>query len=159
MTDDRDYDALAAKLAEVEEMKRLLAMDKINLRGELAGVQGKLAAANDQLDSARHSVTVLEGRADHFKARAEAAEAERDKFHQLWKHTCVRLGKNSLRADAAEAALPAVYRLALEDAAERLLAAVTREYKDHRDYRNAIRALPTPTAAELMARIQTGEKE
>jgi len=69
-----DYDALAAKLAEVEEMKRLLAMDKINLRGELAWVQGKLAAANDQLDSARHSVTVLEGRADHFKARADAAE-------------------------------------------------------------------------------------
>jgi len=31
-------------------MKRLLAMDKINLRGELAGVQGKLAAANDLLD-------------------------------------------------------------------------------------------------------------
>ena len=103
MTDDRDYDALAAKLAEVEEMKRLLAMDKINLRGELAGVQGKL--------------------------------------------------------DAAEAALPAVYRLALGDAAERLLASVTREYNDHRDYRKAIRALPTPTAAELMARIQTGEKE
>ena len=41
-----DYDALAAKLAEVEEMKRLLAMDKINLRGELAGVQGKLAKAD-----------------------------------------------------------------------------------------------------------------
>jgi chromosome segregation ATPase len=133
-----DYDTLAVKLAEVEEMKRLLAMDKINLRGELAGVQGKLAAANDQLDSARHSVTVLEGRADHFKARAEAAEQ---------------------RVATLEAALPAVYRLALGDAAERLLAAVTREYKDHRDYRNAIRALPTPTAEELMARIQTGEKE
>ena len=98
-----DYDTLAVKLVEVEEMKRLLAMDKINLRGELAGVQGKLAAL--------------------------------------------------------EAALPAVYRLALGDAAERLLAAVTREYKDHRDYRNAIRTLPTPTAAELMARIQTGEKD
>jgi hypothetical protein len=38
-----DYDALAAKLTEVEEMKRLLAMDKINLRAELAGVQGRLA--------------------------------------------------------------------------------------------------------------------
>ena len=37
---------LEAKLAEVEEMKRLLAMDKINLRGELAGVQGKLAKAD-----------------------------------------------------------------------------------------------------------------
>ena len=98
-----DYDTLAVKLVEVEEMKRLLAMDKINLRGELAGVQGKLAQA--------------------------------------------------------EASLPAVYQLALGDAAERLLAAVTREYKDHRDYRNAIRALPTPTADELMARIQTGEKD
>ena len=182
MTDDRDYDALAAKLAEVEEMKRLLAMDKINLRGELAGVQGKLAAANDQLDSARHSVTVLEGRADHFKARAEAAEAERDKFHQLWKDACVRSGKNSLRADAAEAALPAVYRLALGDAAERFdeiaqhdqggidysdlvgipisnREQLVKSVQDAERDAKAIRALPTPTAAELMARIHTGEKE
>jgi hypothetical protein len=42
---------------------------------------------------------------------------------------------------AYEAALPAVYRLALEDAYW------SRE------------VTPTPTAAELMARIQTGEKE
>ena len=154
-----DYDALAAKLAEVEEMKRLLAMDKINLRGELAGVQGKLAAANDQLDSARHSVTVLEGRADHFKARAEAAEAERDKFHQLWKHTCVRSGKNSLRADAAEAALPAVYRLALEDSVNTLRTKRTHMHTTRHEMAQDIRAIPAPTAAELMARIQTGETD
>ena len=36
---------LEAKLAEVGEMKRLLAMDKINLRGELAWVEAKLAKA------------------------------------------------------------------------------------------------------------------
>lgn len=161
-----DYDALAAKLAEVEEMKRLLAMDKINLRGELAGVQGKLAAANDQLDSARHSVTVLEGRADHFKARAEAAEAERDKFHQLWKHACIRSGENSLRAEAAEqlvatleAALPAVYRLALEDAVNTLRTKRTHMHTTRHEMAQDIRALPTPTADELMARIQTGEKD
>jgi hypothetical protein len=38
----RRIEELEAKLAEVGEMKRLLAMDKINLRGELAWVEGKL---------------------------------------------------------------------------------------------------------------------
>jgi len=71
------------------------------------------------------------------------------------------------RAEAAEAALPAVYRLALENAAT----ACDKERDEARaNYcptqavgavwsAKAIRALPTPTAAELMARIHTGEKE
>jgi hypothetical protein len=41
--DEARIKELEAKLAEVGEMKRLLAMDKINLRGELAWVEGKLA--------------------------------------------------------------------------------------------------------------------
>ena len=44
-----DYDALAARLVEVEEMKRLLAMDKIDLRGELAGVEGQIEASQAAL--------------------------------------------------------------------------------------------------------------
>ena len=47
---------LEVKLAEVGEMKRLLAMDKINLRGELAWVEGKLAKAEAALPAVhRHT--------------------------------------------------------------------------------------------------------
>jgi len=81
-----DYDALAAKLAEWQAAQHYTYIGK----------DGKPVLARD------------------LEARAEAAEAERDKFHQLWKDACVRSGKNSLRADAAEqrvatleAALPA----------------------------------------------------
>jgi len=121
-----DYDALAAKLAEVEADADMWQQRALHIN-EVAGVQ---------------------------IARAEAAEAERDKFHQLWKDACVRSGKNSLRADAAEAALVAVYRLALEDAAK-----VVTDMSDRRQvvWPKDILALPTPTVAELMARIQTGD--
>jgi hypothetical protein len=98
---------------------------------------------------------------DYDALAAKLAEVEADVREQrdLRNHQCKLKLEAMARTEAAEAALPAVYRLAMGDAAERLLAAVTREYKDHRDYRNAVRALPTPTAAELMARIQTGDKE
>jgi hypothetical protein len=94
-----------------------------------------------------------------LSARLAEAEFNLDQYDHIFMNLRYDLSAEQARAEAAEAALPAVYRLALEDAAERLLAAVTREYNDHRDYRKAIRALPIPTAAELMARIQTGEKE
>lgn len=53
-----EVDTLTARLAKVEGMKRLLAMDKINLRAELAGVQGRLAEVEaalpaDPLDDPR----------------------------------------------------------------------------------------------------------
>jgi len=144
MTDDRDYDALAAKLAEVEEMKRLLAMDKINLRGELAGVQGKLAAANDLLD-----------RLEQMKDNAEVTE-DRDDLQIALASARKQL---ELYIGEAEAALPAVYRLALEDAVNTLRTKRTHMHTTRHEMAQDIRALPTPTAAELMARIQTGEKE
>ena len=60
-------------------------------------------------------------RIEELEAKLAEVEAERDKFHGLWKDACVRSGKNSLRADAAEA------RIAhLEDHIE----GVTREAPD-----------------------------
>ena len=66
------------------------------------------------------------------------------------------------RMRAAEAALPAVYRLGLDEGANVAASGTSRNdtySKGRNDAATAIRALPTPTAAELMARIQTGEKE
>ena len=63
------------------------------------------------------------------------------------------------RAEAAEAALVAAYRLALDDAAQ-VAAGIASQYVGYMSrVEKAIRALPTPTAAKLMARIQTGEKK
>lgn len=62
------------------------------------------------------------------------------------------------RAEAAEAALPAVYRLALEDV-YRLMRPMLRSLIAREHAMQNIRELPTPTAAELMARINEGEKE
>jgi hypothetical protein len=98
-------------------------------------------------------------RIEELEAKLAEVEAERDHWETVAIARQARGIVIAQKLDAAEAALPAVYRLALGDAAERLLASVTREYNDHRDYRKAIRALPTPTAAELMARIQTGENK
>jgi hypothetical protein len=38
---------------------------------------------------------------DALAAKLAKVEAERDKFHYLWKYACIRSGKNSLRADLA----------------------------------------------------------
>lgn len=75
------------------------------------------------------------------------------------------------RADAAKAALSAMYRLALGDAVNTLRTKRTHMYTTRYDefvqtrtrgvdeMADMIEASPTPTAAELMARIQTGEEE
>lgn len=73
------------------------------------------------------------------------------------------------RAEAAEAALVAVYRLALEDAADvaEYAGAVRMQSDGSYSHHEAVMgptvacdvlALRTPTAAELMARIKEGEK-
>jgi hypothetical protein len=85
----------------------------------LCGVRGP-SSEQQSLDGVPHDVIDAEAAAA-WNTRADAAEQ---------------------RVATLEAALPAVYQMAWEDA-----------YQEHPF--NA----PTPTAAELMARIQTGEKE
>ena len=123
---------LEAKLAEVEEMKRLLAMDKINLRGELAGVQGKLA----EWQAAQHYTYIGK---DGKPVLAHDLEA---------------------RAEAAEAALPAVYRLAAKNHAKWLRKQAgekggtkTPQGRTAQFYARKLGEQPTPTAAELITRI------
>ena len=59
----------------------------------------------------------------------------------------------------AEAKLPTVYLLGLADAAW-AAAGLSSQYVGYMSrVEKGICALPTPTAAELIARIQTGEKE
>ena len=49
----------ARRIEELEEIKRLLAMDKINLRGELAGVQGKLSKSEALLEKAMGALMAM----------------------------------------------------------------------------------------------------
>ena len=76
---------------------------------------------------------------DYDRLAAKLAEAEEDR-DDLQIALASALKQLERYAEAAEAALPAAYRLAWEDAYQ--------EYPFN---------APTPTAAELMARIQTGD--
>jgi len=152
---------LEDQLAEADAMIEVQQKDYASNNVRFAEAEYRAKVAEAKLAEVEADADMWQQRALHINevagvqiARAEAAEAERDKFHQLWKDACVRSGKNSLRADAAEAALVAVYRLALEDAAK-----VVTDMSDRRQvvWPKDILALPTPTAAELMARIQTGD--
>lgn len=131
-----DYDALAAKLAVAERRERQL-LDTTatcrTLRRELNTAKAELAAADAMIEAQQK---------DYASNNVRFAEAEH-------------------RAEAAEAALPAVYQLALGDAAGAALGLGFGGFYDpiRKKAATAVIDLPTPTAAELMARIQTGEKE
>jgi hypothetical protein len=127
-----DYDALAAKLAAAERRERQLLDTTATCRRLLR----ELNTAKAQLTEADAMIEAQQK--DYASNNVRFAEAEH-------------------RAKEAEAALPAVYLLGLANAAIEIECnwghiATPR-------MREAIRLLPTPTAAELMARIQTGDKE
>jgi hypothetical protein len=125
-----DYDALAAKLAVAERRERQLLDTTATCRMLLR-----------ELNTAKAKLAEVE------------AELANGSFYQEKDIDALQA-----RADAAEAALPAVYRLGLEDV-YRLMRPMLRSLIAREHAMQNIRALPTPTAAELMARIQTGEKE
>ena len=125
--------------------------------------EGYRAGMQIVLDLAHKRIEDLEAKLDEVEAERVAKLI---KFHQLWRDACIRSGENSLRADAAEqrvatleAALPAVHQLALEDAVNTLRTKRPHMHTTRHEMAQDIRATPTPTAAELMARIRTGEKE
>ena len=126
---------------------------------------------------------------DTLAAKLAESEAERavniamlNEDAEAMEQAAAKITSLKARAEAAEAALPAVYRLGLEDAASRFdeiaqhdqggidysdlvgipisnREQLVKSVKDAEMDAKYIRALPTPTAAELMARIQTGEKK
>lgn len=69
----RELNTAKAKLVEVEAGRDRWSFRADTHAARAVAAKSALAEAENQLDSARYSVTVLEGRVDHFKARAEAA--------------------------------------------------------------------------------------
>lgn len=127
-----------AELAEVEEERddALIALASARKQLELYIEEGSVMG--QKLDAA-------EGRIAHLESHIEATAKDTHKIMLQY-----------------EAALPAVYRLAMGDAARRVEAKGAENPSSTGQYANSafvIRRLPTPTADELMARIQTGEKE
>jgi hypothetical protein len=155
-----DYDALAAKLAEADAM--------------IEAQQKDYASNNVRFAEAEHRAKVAE-------AKLAEVEAERDHWETVAIARQARGIVIAQKLDAAEAALPAVYRLALGDAAERFdeiaqhdlggieysdlvripisnREQLVKSVKDAEMDAKYIRALPTPTADELMARIRDAEE-
>ena len=176
-----EYDALAAKLAAAERRERQLLDTTATcrmLRRELNTAKAKLAKAEaevwEQRDLRNHQCKLkLEAMARAEAAEAKLAEADAmiEAQQKDYASNNVRFAEAEHRAKAAEqrvatleAALPAVYRLGLDDAAEMLepknpVYDWTDFARQHHADAIEIRTLPTPKAAELMARIQIGEKE
>ena len=98
-------------------------------------------------------------RIEELEAKLAEADAMIEAQQKDYASNNVRFAEAEHRAKAAEAKLPTVYLLGLADAAW-VAAGIASQYVGYMSrVEKGICALPTPTAAELMARIQTGENE